>query len=183
MSISDITTFEVKSTNDLRPTLENELVKLRPLEELDFSALYEAANDPLLWAGHPSKDRYKKEVFEAWFKDALASNSALVILDKAQNRVIGSTRFYYYQPHFSEIAIGYTFISRSHWGGRFNKAVKSLMLDYAFQFVNKVWFHIDPSNIRSQTATKKLGAVYSHTDQLDSVLYDWFELPKSAWIG
>jgi RimJ/RimL family protein N-acetyltransferase len=33
------------------------------------------------------------------------------------------------------------------------------MLDYAFQFVDKVYFHIGAFNIRSQKAIEKIGAV------------------------
>ena len=33
------------------------------------------------------------------------------------------------------------------------------MLDYAFQFVDKVIFHVGANNIRSQKAMEKLGAV------------------------
>jgi RimJ/RimL family protein N-acetyltransferase len=168
---------------NLKPTLENDDVLLRPLAPEDFDALYEAANDPLLWAGHPSKDRYQREVFESWFEDALKSETALVILDKKQNRVIGSTRFYYYRPEFSEVAIGYTFIARSHWGGAYNRYVKQLMLENAFQCVDTVWFHIDPANIRSQTATKKFGATYQHTAELEGVVYNWFKLPKGVWLS
>ena len=34
---------------NLQPTLENDLVILRPLRESDFEALYEVAKDPLIW--------------------------------------------------------------------------------------------------------------------------------------
>jgi RimJ/RimL family protein N-acetyltransferase len=30
------------------------------------------------------------------------------------------------------VAIGYTFIARDHWGGHYNRALKTLMLDHAF---------------------------------------------------
>jgi RimJ/RimL family protein N-acetyltransferase len=33
------------------------------------------------------------------------------------------------------------------------------MLDYAFQYVNKVYFHIGAFNIRSQKAIEKIGAI------------------------
>ncbi len=44
-----------------QPTLEDELVRLRPLEEADSEALYEVAQDPLIWEQHPS-DRYQRAV-------------------------------------------------------------------------------------------------------------------------
>lgn len=36
---------------------------------------------------------------------------------------------------------------------------KTLMLDYIFEFVNRVYFHIGAENIRSQTAISRLGGV------------------------
>jgi RimJ/RimL family protein N-acetyltransferase len=49
-------------------------------------------------------------------------------------------------------------LSRKYWGGQYNKAVKMLLLNYAFGFVEAVLFHIGANNFRSQNATVKLGA-------------------------
>ena len=58
----------------------------------------------------------------------------------------------------NEIKIGYTFFSRDCWGKGINKQVKTLMLNYAFIYIEKVIFHIGAKNIRSQIAIQKLGA-------------------------
>ncbi len=86
------------------------------------------------------------------------------------------------------MAIGYTFIGRAYWGGDINGRVKSLMLNHAFESVDKVWFHVDPSNIRSQKAVMKLGASYSHSEKLknhndddDDEDYYCYELSKEDW--
>ena len=47
----------------IQPNLKNEKATLIPLEEDDFEVLYHAASDPLIWAQHPNKTRYQKEVF------------------------------------------------------------------------------------------------------------------------
>ena len=41
---------------------------------------------------------------------------------------------------------------------KINKEVKSLMLNYAFIYVEKVIFHVGANNTRSQIAMEKLGA-------------------------
>ena len=41
-------------------------------------------------------------------------------------------------------------------GGKYNKEVKSLMINHAFRFVDNVIFYIDKNNIRSQKAIEKL---------------------------
>ena len=143
---------------NLQPThLHNELVSLRPLAATDFESLYEVASDPLIWEQHPNPDRYKREVFQNYFMGALESGGAFIVLDE-HKRVIGSTRFYDYKPADSELKIGYTFFACACWGQLYNRTTKLLMLSYAFDFVNRVVFHVGANNIRSQKAMEKLGA-------------------------
>jgi len=85
--------------------------------------------------------------------------TAFLFIDNAANKIINSTRYYDYKPNGTNIAIGFTFLSRDSWGGLYNKSAKRLLLDYAFQFVDKVYFHIGPTNVRSQLAITKIGAV------------------------
>ncbi len=144
---------------DFQPTIMGVLVELRPLRPEDAEALFAVASDPLLWEQHPARDRYKREVFDALFRDALVSRGALTVLDRKNGRIIGSSRFLAYSAETSEVEIGYTFLARSHWGGRYNGEMKQLMLRHAFQFVRRVVFLIGPENIRSQKAVEKLGAV------------------------
>lgn len=144
---------------DLQPMLRGKLLELRPLRPGDFPELYAVASDPLIWEQHPSHDRYKEEVFGEFFREALASGGALVALDARDSKVIGSSRFYGYNQEHSEIEIGWTFLARSHWGGRYNGEMKQLMLQHAFQFVDQVVFLVGPQNVRSQRALEKVGAV------------------------
>src|SRR5712671_5945930 len=123
---------------DLQPTLQDDLLHLRPLRPDDFDVLYAVASDPLIWEQHPNSDRYKKEVFQTFFRDALDSKGALIAIDNKTNRVIGSSRFNADDEDKSEIEIGWTFLARSHWGGLYNRQMKHLMLRHAFQFVKSV---------------------------------------------
>ncbi len=138
--------------------LENEIVILRPLRDDDFEALYSVAADPLIWEQHPNKTRYQRPVFETYFKGAMESNSAYLVSDKVTGDVIGCSRFYDYDPIQNTICIGYTFLSRICWGKSYNRALKSIMLDYAFKLVDTVIFHVGKNNMRSQKAMEKLGA-------------------------
>ena len=143
---------------NLQPTLENEFVKIRPLTKSDFEELYTVASDPLIWEQHPNPDRYKRAVFETFFKGAIESGGAFIIFDKQTNEVIGSSRYYDYDEKNKSILIGYTFFARNHWGGKYNSSVKQLMIQHAFQFVDTVIFHIGANNIRSQKAIERIGA-------------------------
>jgi RimJ/RimL family protein N-acetyltransferase len=81
-------------------------------------------------------DRYKPEAFRAYFGEALDSRGALVALDRKSGRVIGSSRYFWYGPDQSELEIGWTFLARPYWGGDYNREMKRLMLDHAFQSVD-----------------------------------------------
>jgi RimJ/RimL family protein N-acetyltransferase len=144
---------------DLQPTLRGELLELRPLGAEDFADLYSVASDPLIWEQHPSSDRYQEEVFTEFFREAVASGGALVAIDSATGRVIGSSRFHAYDEERSEVEIGWTFLARSHWGGRYNGEMKQLMLRHAFKFVRNVIFVIGTGNLRSQRAVEKIDGV------------------------
>jgi RimJ/RimL family protein N-acetyltransferase len=142
---------------DLQPHLHGELLKLRPLQRDDFSALYKVASDPLIWEQHPQKERYQFEVFKEFFKGAMASGGALLASKAGSDQVIGSSRYYGLDLAKKQVAIGYTFLSRECWGHTYNKEMKKLMLDHAFKFVDAVIFHIGENNTRSRKAIEKTG--------------------------
>ncbi|MBX9783941.1 MAG: GNAT family N-acetyltransferase [Chitinophagaceae bacterium] len=142
-----------------QPILQNNLILMQPLTESDFEALFKVASDPLIWEQHPNKNRYQREVFQNYFEGALQSKGAMLILDKATGEVAGCSRFYDYHESDASVFIGYTFFGRKFWGKQYNPASKQLMLDYAFQLVNTVKFHIGAKNIRSQIAIERVGAV------------------------
>lgn len=150
---------------DFQPTLIGDLITLRPLTADDFEALYAAASDPLIWEQHPDPTRYRREVFRnGFFASAIASNSAFIVIDNSSKKIVGSSRYYEWDAEKKEIAIGYTFLARSHWGGTVNREMKRLMLDHAFRWATTVWFHIGSTNWRSRKAAEKIGARFSHEE-------------------
>lgn len=64
---------------DFQPVLISELVIAKPLQESDFELLYTAASDPLIWEQHPNKLRYRRDVFETYFRGAVESASAFLV--------------------------------------------------------------------------------------------------------
>ncbi|MBX3356153.1 MAG: GNAT family N-acetyltransferase [Phycisphaeraceae bacterium] len=146
---------------NLQPTLEGELLTLRPLRAEDFDALYAAASDPLIWAQHPRHDRWQREVFTEYFRGAIESRSAFIVIDRASGRVIGCTRYHGHDPVRREVEIGWTFLVRECWGGRFNGEMKRLMLTHAFGFVDRVNLLVGPNNVRSRKAVERIGGIYA----------------------
>jgi len=144
---------------DLQPHLKGELIELRPLTPNDWDELFAVASDSLIWEQHPEPDRYREVVFRIFFRDALESGGAFIIIDRKTQQIIGSTRFYGYDPEKSEIEIGWTFLARKCWGGRYNAEMKRLLLNHAFKFVESVVFFVGEENVRSQRAMEKIGAI------------------------
>ncbi len=146
---------------ELQPNLKGELIELRPLRPEDWDDLFAVASDPLIWEQHPESDRYKEDVFKVFFREALECGGAFVIVDTKTQQIIGSTRFHGYDPEKSEIEIGWTFLARNYWGGRYNRELKQLMLAHAFKFVENVVFLVGENNVRSQKATERIGGIRS----------------------
>ena len=145
---------------NLQPTnLFNDTVILNPLKITDFECLFAVASDALIWEQHPNKLRYQKEVFQNFFDGAIESIGAFLIQDAQTHEIIGSTRFYDFDEKDNSILIGYTFLGRKFWGNGINAMVKKMLLNYAFQFVDMVYFHVGATNFRSQKAMEKLGAL------------------------
>jgi RimJ/RimL family protein N-acetyltransferase len=142
---------------ELQPHLTGELLELRPLRPEDWDALYGVASDPLIWEQHPVRDRYQEPVFREFFKEAMESGGALAVIDRTTQRIIGSSRYFRFDQEASEVEIGWTFLARAYWGGKYNAELKRLMLDHAFQFVKHVDFRIGPDNFRSRKAVEKIG--------------------------
>jgi RimJ/RimL family protein N-acetyltransferase len=143
---------------DLQPTLKGDLLELRPLQPEDWADLFAVASDPLLWELHPARDRYQEEVFKVFFKEALESGGAFAVLDAKTKEIIGSSRFVYDLVN-SEMEIGWTFLARRYWGAKYNAELKQLMLDHAFQYLDRVVFYVGEHNLRSQRAMEKIGGV------------------------
>ena len=166
---------------DFSSPLESDRYSLTQTQTSDFDALYQVANDPLLWEQHPEQDRWKKHVFAKFFEAAIDNDlGCFTITDKERNCVVGTSRYYGFDKTDKAVRIGFTFISRINWGTTANTEIKKLMLDHAFQLVDKVYFDIGHKNYRSRKATEKLGATLVVDSDHGNVVY---LLAKSVYYG
>lgn len=166
--------------------LKDDLVEASALQENNFAELFKAANDPIIWEQHPNKNRYKQEEFSNYFEGAIKEATAYLVRDTNTKEVIGCSRYYGYNDEERTITIGYTFFVTKCWGKGYNRQLKKLMIDYAFQFVDTIVFVVGAVNKRSQIAVEKLGATkmeeqitayYGEQPKLDFI----YHLPKAAW--
>ena len=147
-------------TFELHSLLVGRIFSVQPLSSEDWERLFAVAfRYTLIWEQHPAADRYQEEVFREFFREASESGGALVVIDRKTQEIIGSSRYFGFDPGEREIEIGWTFLARSYWGGPYNGELKCLMLDHAFRFVESVIFKIGPTNFRSRKALEKIGGV------------------------
>ena len=170
------------SSFDLQPTLKGKLLTLRPLKQSDYDALFAVAKDPLIWEQHPDQTRYTPDGFRKFFDKALADRS-LVAIDNKTQEIIGSSRYHDYDQARNVVEVGWTFLARKYWGGKYNGEMKHLMLTHAYKFVGKVHFKVGPNNLRSQKAVEKIGGIRIGTGidgaGRESVV---FELTRDAFV-
>ncbi len=149
---------------DWQPTLRGARLTVRPIRAGDFEPLH-AASDPLVWEQHSEKNRHERPMFERYFNGLLHSGGGVVVED-AHGALIGASKFYDWNPAGASVIIGYTFLSRAHWGDGSNIELKQLMLRHAFQWATTVWFQVSADNVRSRRALEKLGARVSHEESV-----------------
>ena len=174
---------------DRQPVLEGERLLLRPLEPSDWDALYAIASDPQVWEQHPMHDRWREDVFRAFFDDALAKGGALAVIDKSSDAIIGSSRFQQYEPEDGgSVEIGWTFLAPRCWGKGINHEMKRLMLAHAFEFVERVDFRVSETNWRSRQALENIGAERTRRTELSRydgkrVIHIVYEITRDSFAS
>jgi RimJ/RimL family protein N-acetyltransferase len=147
-------------------TLENERVKLLPLEASHFEVLLPfALHEPEIWQ-YSMVDAAGEEGLRNYLQQALTLKARgqqypFVVWDKQKQAFAGSTRFYDYQPESKCVQLGYTWYGKAFQGTGINLACKALMLAFAFTEMDvlRVELRADASNERSVAAMTKLGFV------------------------
>ena len=151
------------------PTLTGTRVILEPLTLAHLDALCEVGLDPEIWkyttAGIRTRDdmlRYVETALQ-WQREGTAVPFATI--DRASNRVVGSSRFANIAAEHKRAEIGWTWIAREFQRTYVNTEAKYLMLRLAFeewQFL-RVELKTSSRNERSRAAILRLGAVEEGT--------------------
>jgi N-acetyltransferase len=134
-------------------------VQLRPSVTADLQPLFELGKDPEIWAIHRHKNRGERGKFESFFLSGFSNPLGVyTIIHRWTGEILGTTRYYRFEPEEPAVHIGYTFLGKRFWGTGVNAEVKGLMLNNAFRSVETVYFDVFEENIRSHKAVLKLGA-------------------------
>ncbi|CAA9197956.1 GNAT family N-acetyltransferase [Flavobacterium collinsii] len=144
--------------------LENEKVVLIPFENQRNSELKEITFDDAIWKYMGMYVRDEKD-FESYIQNTLEQKAAgicypFLIVDKASNKVAGSTRYGYLNHASQKCEIGWTWYGKQFQGTGLNKACKFELLNFGFENIQfrRIQFSADLENKKSQRAIEKLGA-------------------------
>jgi RimJ/RimL family protein N-acetyltransferase len=145
-------------------TLEGQQVRLEPLSGEHRQQLVLAADDGQLWKSNltivPSHATIDEYLAAAFAGQNSGRELPFVIINKALNQLVGTTRFYDIERIDQRVAIGYTWLSRSAQRTPINTEAKLLLLTHAFEvwkFV-RVELITDVLNEQSRAAILRLGA-------------------------
>jgi len=144
--------------------LNGSSVRLIPLSISHKEALLAAATDGNLWelwyTCIPSKDSIDAYVHKA-LEDMVSGKAfAFVVVNKSNNKIIGSTRYCFNHAQDETLEIGYTWYAKSYQRTSVNTECKYLLLKYAFERLDCtiVNFKTNSYNKKSRVAISRLGA-------------------------
>lgn len=146
--------------------LENEWVRLEPLQLSDFDKLLTySENEPEIWefnsGGADGKLNLEKYISNAILQRETEKEYPFIVFDKTAQMYVGSTRFYAIFIENKTIEIGYTWYGKKYQGSGINKNCKYLLIEFAFEKLNmeRVAFAANSKNNRSLNAMKGIGCV------------------------
>ena len=143
--------------------LENEKVKLLPLEISHATALAKIANDYTIWRYFFEK-AYDLESMITYVSNAIAERNEgksypFVIYDKQTQNYVGCTRLYDYSKDLRVIRLGHTWLGKDFQGTGINKNVKYLVFQFIFETLNleRIGLGASADNLQSIAAMKSVG--------------------------
>jgi len=177
--------------------LENEFVRLRPLELTDYKYLLEySINEPELWkynsGGANGKENLLQYISNAVKQREKEEEYPFIVFDKLKEKYVGSTRFYKISRFNETVDLGYTWYGKETHGNGVNKNCKYLMLEFAFEKieVQRVGFGANNSNTRSINAMKSIGCsvegvfrnycLDNYGNRIDAI---FLSILRNEWFG
>jgi RimJ/RimL family protein N-acetyltransferase len=176
------------------PVLEGVSLRLEPLSEAHLPGLEKIAFDESIWRYMLTTVKTPEDLHD-WMDSALQARAGGSVMPwatvlKAENRVIGSTRFLDLDLKHKTVEIGHTWLAPEYHGADLNAEAKLLQLAYAFEQLrmNRVALKTHHENRQSQAAMRKMGAIEEGTFRNHYVMPDgsqrhsvWFSIIREDW--
>ena len=174
--------------------LEGAHVRLEPLAPGHLDALCAVGLDEELWRWTIARATTHPEM-QAWLDAALAAHAAgtqvpFAIVERAADRLVGSTSYLNIAVADGRLEIGSTWVARPWQRTAVNTEAKLLLLRHAFEVLGyeRVEFKTDALNAQSRAALRRLGAIQegilrrhmrTSTGRLRDTVY--FSILKAEW--
>lgn len=181
--------------------LENEYVRLEPLQNDHLEGLFKISQDTSIWTYFFEGGTDKKSLIDyitvAINKRKEAKEYPFTIFDKTTQQFAGSTRFYEYSFELKNVRLGHTWLGLDFQGKKINKNVKYLLFEFAFETLNleRIGLGAYSDNYKSINAMKSVGCVeegvlrnlfpsLAGNGRTDAILFsilkqDWFSSVKN----
>jgi len=148
-------------------TLENDLIKLVPMNLSHLEGFRLAGNFEQVWQWMPMNRCKNETIARSWMNEAIDAMAkkeqvAFVIFDKKSNTLVGSTRLFRFNENDLTLEIGYTFITPEFQRSYVNSQTKFLLLSYVFEQLklNRVEFCAHEKNQKSRAAIARIGGTF-----------------------
>lgn len=162
------------------PGLENDYIRLEPLNEGHREMLRKTAAIEHMWLSMPVIQRGAG--FDAYYDFMIRSAKAeeavpFAIFDKRADRMIGVTAYLQPTRMHRRLMIGYTWLEESVRGKGMFRAIQSLLIKRAVMWgVRRIGWHVEARNERAIRAIKGLGAKYEGT------LRNYARFADGTWV-
>jgi N-acetyltransferase len=144
--------------------LIGETVLLRSMTKNDAEGIHACCQDEHIWT-HMSQSLQTREDVDAYIEQALAKRETgieypFVIVLRATNEIVGSTRFFDISTAHKHLELGHTWLHPSVWRTSVNTECKYLLLSYCFEQLKfqRVQIKTGHENIQSQKAIERIRA-------------------------
>lgn len=145
--------------------VENDIVKLRPVQMSDIEAIANAANDERIWE-HMSVTLLTQEAVENYIENAIKEREKgisymFAVIEKKTDNIVGCTSFLDISFPHKRLEIGATWYNPTVWRSAINTNCKFLLFQYCFEVLNlnRIQIKTGHENYRSQKAIERIGAV------------------------
>ena len=178
----------------MTPVLEGALVRLEPMTLKHLSGLEAVAFDDRIWR-YMSTWVKTPDDLRAWVESALRLEAAGTVMPwvtilKAENRIIGSTRFMDFDKTHKTTELGSTWLAPQFHGTGLNAEAKLLQLRFGFEELGlrRIALKTHHENLQSQAAMRKIGATEEGTFRNHYIMPDgsqrhsvWFSIIREDW--
>ena len=145
--------------------VENDIVKLRPVQMSDIEAIANAANDERIWK-HMSVTLLTQEAVENYIENAIKEREKgisymFAVIEKKTDNIVGCTSFLDISFPHKRLEIGATWYNPTVWRSAINTNCKFLLFQYCFEVLNlnRIQIKTGHENYRSQKAIERIGAI------------------------